>query len=116
MEFGPSSSSTLVLHADLRQAAAAFLEEANLDERRPDLDGSLDEAHDVVHDLLQVLLEEVRLESVERLVEVLREEPQRQGPLFRRRARRVGRLRVQRADFREDLLRVLRQNLTLVVE
>ena len=67
-------------------------------------------------DLLDVLLEEVWLEAVERLVEVLREKAQRDRPPFGRRPGGVDRARMEPADLRENLRRVLSEDLALVIE
>ena len=71
----------LVVDPHLRQTLAALLEVANLHQCRPQLDRTLDDAHDIIHDPQQVLLEEVGFEAVERLVQVCRKHPQRIGPL-----------------------------------
>ena len=107
----------LVLDPDLREALAALMEVADLHQRRPQLNRAFDHADDVVHDAQQVLLEEVRLEPVERLFEVRREQAQCFGPL--RVALDLGRLHrppVQRYDLPQDLLGVLGRHLALIVE
>ena len=64
-------------HFGLRQSTPALLKVTDLHQRRPKLDRPLDNADHVVHDPQQVLLEEVRLKSIEGLVEVGGEQPQR---------------------------------------
>src|SRR5450759_1248456 len=64
------SPQPLVVHEGLRQASLPLLEETDLDQRRPDLKRCLDLGDDVVHEPGEVLLEEVRLEVVERPSEV----------------------------------------------
>src|SRR5690348_15069618 len=74
-----------VLDSDLRQAFPFFLEVADFHQRRPQLNRPLDDTDDVVHNSQQVLLEEVRLETVEGLIQICGEQAQRLAP------RRVGR-------------------------
>jgi hypothetical protein len=78
---------------------------------------TLDEGDHVVDDAQEVLLEEVGLEAVEGLLQVGGEEAQALcslGPSRRRGCRR--RPPVERRDLRQDLLRVLRADVALVLE
>src|SRR6266404_7097512 len=107
----------VVVDPYLRERVAAVLEVADFHERRPQLDRGLDEADDVVDDAEEILLEEVWLEAVKDLLEVGREEPQGTGAL--RAPLQVGGPRgpaVERHDLGQDLIRVPRRHLTVVVE
>ena len=76
----PRGSPFLVLDPNLRQTFAALVEIANFDQRWPQLDRAFDHADDVIHDPQQILLKKVRLESIERLLQVCGEELKRLGP------------------------------------
>ncbi len=67
------TSFLLIPNANLRQPLAAFMEITYFHERRPQFDRTFDVAYHVVDDSLQVLLKEIRLETVERLVQICRE-------------------------------------------
>ena len=74
------AASFLILDPNLRQTFAALMKIANFHQRWPQLDRSLDHADDVVDNPQQILLKEVRLESIERLLQICGEEPKRLRP------------------------------------
>ena len=123
MGLGSESESTFVhLFAPVAnthrgQTSAVLLEVADLDKRRPQLYGRTDHVDHITNDSQKVLVEEVGLESVERLGEVRGEQAERVGALGRRRTRN-GRQRpvVEAGDLLEDLLRVRGRHLARVVE
>ena len=61
----PVAAFTLfVLHLELREFPFVFMKVTDLDEGRPDLEGGVDLADNVIHDTGDVLLKEIRFEPV----------------------------------------------------
>ena len=69
---GSDDSVQPVIHPYPGQSLSLFLEIANLDQRGPQLDRSLDDACYIVEDSEQVVLEEIRLKRVKRFVKIRR--------------------------------------------
>ncbi len=56
----------LVLDFALGKLSFVFMEVTNLNKGRPDFQGSVNLAHDVIHNPRHILLKEIRFEPIER--------------------------------------------------
>ena len=90
--------------ASLRQTFATSLGAADLHERRPQLERTLDDAEVIGDESQQVALKEVGLEIARYLVQIGRENPQRAGTLRIRGRLRCGERRVTLPSWPKSML------------